>query len=51
MFMPIGAALFCLRYFQAKYLLYDNLQPKIITSYSLLQVPDPANYANISSIY
>ncbi len=47
--MPINGTLLCLGYFQAKYLLYNTLQPKMITSYSLVQVPDPENYINIPS--
>ncbi len=48
--MPIdGTLFFCLGYFQAKYLLHNYLEQKIITSYSLLQVPNPANYSNFST--
>ncbi len=43
--------LFCLGYFQAKYLLHNNLQPQMITSYSLLQTCHPTNYSNFSSVY
>ncbi len=46
MFMQIDETLFCLGYFQTKYLLCNNLQPKMITSYSLLQALIPTNYAN-----
>ncbi len=48
--MPIDGTLFCLGYFEVKYLLRLYLQLKMITSYSLLKMPDPANYANFSSV-
>ncbi len=51
LFMAIDGILLCLRYFQAIYFPSNNLQPKMITSYSLLQAIDPAYYANISSVF